>query len=171
MPAKCLRRLNVVIGVFAFGQTIESDPVHTQEQGSARRRFCSRRARWRQRPASWTATAEQRPRLRGHERRRVRRGRLGVTDRLSLIPGLRFNYDQKKVDYDQQVYGGLQTTDPALSAWQRSVLSPQSFVADVDDTNVSGQLTLAFRAPTTSMPMQRTRRLQAGRHQRRRHSE
>ena len=35
-----------------------------------------------------------------------------VTDRLRVLPGLRFNYDQKQVDFDQQVYGGLQTTDP-----------------------------------------------------------
>ena len=30
-----------------------------------------------------------------------------LTDRLRLLPGLRFNYDQKDVDFDQQIYGGL----------------------------------------------------------------
>ena len=50
-----------------------------------------------------------------------------VTDRLRLLPGLRFNYDQKDVDFDQQVYGGLQTTDPALIALQRSILAPQAY--------------------------------------------
>ena len=69
-----------------------------------------------------------------------------VTDRLRLLPGLRFNYDQKDVDFDQQVYGGLQTTDPALIALQRSVLAPQAYTADVDDTNLSGQLTVAYQA-------------------------
>ena len=64
-----------------------------------------------------------------------------LTDRLRLLPGLRFNYDQKDVDFDQQIYGGLQTTDPALIALQRSILAPQRYVADVDDTNLSGQLT------------------------------
>ena len=48
-------------------------------------------------------------------------------------------------DFDQQVYGGLQTTDPALIALQRSILAPQAYTADVDDTNVSGQATLAYR--------------------------
>ena len=67
-----------------------------------------------------------------------------VTDRLRLLPGLRFNYDRKDVDFDQQVYGGLQTTDPALIALQRSVLAPQTYTADVDDTNLSGQITLAY---------------------------
>ncbi len=67
-----------------------------------------------------------------------------VTDRLRLLPGLRFNYDKKDVDFDQQVYGGLQTTDPALIALKLSVLAPQTYSADVDDTNLSGQITLAY---------------------------
>jgi len=70
---------------------------------------------------------------------------LAVTDRLRLLPGLRFNYDQKDVDFDQQIYGGLQTTDPALIALQLSVLAPQQYKADVDDTNLSGQLSAAYR--------------------------
>ena len=68
-----------------------------------------------------------------------------VSRRLRLLPGLRFNYDQKDVVFDQQVYGGLQTTDAALIALQRSILAPQSYTADVDDTNLSGQMTAAYR--------------------------
>ena len=68
-----------------------------------------------------------------------------ITDRLRVLPGLRFNYDQKAVDYDTQIYGGLQTTNPALIALQRSILAPQAYQADVDDTNVSGQLTVAYQ--------------------------
>ena len=49
------------------------------------------------------------------------------------------------MDFDQQVYGGLQTTDPALIALQRSVLAPQAYKADVDDTNLSGQMTVAYK--------------------------
>src|SRR6185436_12502696 len=55
------------------------------------------------------------------------------------------NYDQKSADYDQQVYGGLQTTNPALIALKLSVLAPQAYTADVDDTNTSGQLTVAYK--------------------------
>ena len=62
-----------------------------------------------------------------------------------MLPGLRLNYDSKKVNFDQQVYGGLQTTDPALIALQLSVLAPQAYTADVDDTNLSGQFTGAYR--------------------------
>lgn len=67
-----------------------------------------------------------------------------MTDRLRVLPGLRLNYDEKSVDYDAQVYGGLQTSNPALIALQRSVLAPLAYQASADDTNVSGQLTLAY---------------------------
>src|SRR5690606_24310703 len=63
-----------------------------------------------------------------------------------LIPGLRFNYDQKEVDFDQQVEGGLDTTDPALIALQHSILTPQAYEAAIDDANVSGQVSLAYQA-------------------------
>ena len=68
-----------------------------------------------------------------------------IGDRLRVLPGLRVNYDRKRVDFDQQVYGGLQTTDPVLLALQRSILAPQAYKADVDDTNTSGQITAAYR--------------------------
>ena len=61
------------------------------------------------------------------------------------MPGLRFNYDKKNVDYNRVTYGGLQTTDPALLALKAQVYTPQAFKADVDDTNTSGQLTFQFR--------------------------
>src|SRR5205085_2699994 len=74
-------------------------------------------------------------------------GQIGwtVTDRLRVLPGLRFNHDQKRVDFDQRVYGGLQTTDPALLALQRSIFAPQAYTADVADNNLSGQITAAYK--------------------------
>ena len=53
------------------------------------------------------------------------------------------------MDFDQQVYGGLQTTNPALIALQRSILAPQAYTADVDDTNLSGQITVAYKVATS----------------------
>jgi iron complex outermembrane receptor protein len=61
------------------------------------------------------------------------------------VAGLRLNYDSKDVNFDQQVYGGLQTTDPALVALKLSVLAPQAYVADVDDTNLSGTVHGAYQ--------------------------
>ncbi len=64
---------------------------------------------------------------------------------LHVLPGLRFNYDEKDVNYDRVAAGGLQTTDPALLALKNSVYSSQSYVADADETNLTYQLTLAYR--------------------------
>jgi len=139
-------RVNFVAGGFAFHQTIDSSPSFRQEQGSAAARFLLA-------PTPAAATPGL---LDGYGfNQYVKYGNtsaavfgqvdLAVTDRLRLLPGLRFNYDQKDVDFDQQIYGGLQTTDPALIALQLSVLAPQQYKADVDDTNLSGQLSAAYR--------------------------
>jgi iron complex outermembrane recepter protein len=137
--------VNVVLGAFVFHQAINSDPSFEQEQGAAAARFLLA-------PSANAATPGL---LDGYGfNQYVRYGNTSaatfgqvewsVTDRLRILPGLRFNYDQKDVDFDQQIYGGLQTTNPALIALQQSVLAPQKYQADVDDTNLSGQLTAAY---------------------------
>jgi iron complex outermembrane recepter protein len=138
--------LNVVAGGFVFYQTLKPAPYHTQEQGSAAWRFL----------LTPTAAAATPGLLDGYGQHiefdfdtlsAAVFGQLewAVNDRLRVLPGLRVNYDQKNLDYDQQVYGGLQTTDPALVALQRSVLSPLTYQADVADTDVSGQFTAAYQ--------------------------
>ncbi|MFN7057006.1 TonB-dependent receptor, partial [Hyphomonas sp.] len=137
-------RLGFVAGVFAFCQTIDSTGL--QEQGSAA-------ARWLLNPSSagWDTPGllegyGQTSDIQSENTSAALFGQLEwrVTDRLRLLPGLRLNYDEKSVDYDAQVFGGLQITDPALIALQRSVLAPLNYQASTDDTNVSGQITLAY---------------------------
>jgi iron complex outermembrane receptor protein len=143
-------KVNVVGGVFFFRQALDSDPSFKQEQGSAAARFLLA-------PTANSATPGL---LDGYgfnqhlEFRNTSAAVFGqfewlVSDRLRVLPGLRYNYDQKNVDFDQQVYGGLQTTNPALIALQRSIFAPQAYTADVDDTNLSGQITSAFKVTTT----------------------
>lgn len=69
-----------------------------------------------------------------------------VTKGLHVLPGIRFNYDEKDVVYDRTAYGGLQTTDPALLALKNQVYTSQSYVADADENNFTYQLTLAYKA-------------------------
>ena len=137
---------NYVVGVFAFHQSIDSDPSFVQEQGSAAARFLLA-------PGAAAATPGL---LDGYGyRQAVRYGNTSaatfgqlewaITDRVRVLPGLRVNYDTKNVDFNQQVYGGLQTTDPVLIALQQSVLAPQAYTADVGRTNLSGDVTLAYR--------------------------
>jgi iron complex outermembrane receptor protein len=139
-------RLNLVAGVFAFHQTLDSDSSFRQEHGSAAARFLLA-------PTPQAATPGL---LDGYgfaqyvhfdNLSAATYGQLEwrVTDRLRILPGLRVNYDDKSVDFDQQVSGGLQTTDPALLALQRSIFAPQAYTADVDDANVSGQISAAYK--------------------------
>ena len=61
------------------------------------------------------------------------------------MPGLRFNYDKKDVDYKRETYGGLQTTDPALLALKNALYTNQAFNFSVNENNFSGQVTLAYK--------------------------
>ena len=141
-------RLSGVAGVFLIGQDLKTDPVHTEESGADQWRFSQ----------STTSTAWKTPGLLDgygiHTTSRLETfgaavfGQLDwtITDRLHLLPGIRYNYDKKDVDYDRKTYGGLQTNDPALIAIKRSVYTDQAFTANVDEGNFSGQLTLSFKA-------------------------
>jgi len=142
-------RVHFVAGVFAFNQALDSDPAFKQEQGAAAARFLL--------APSALATPElldgygvnQSLTYRNTSAAAFGQIEWALTDRLSVLPGLRFNYDRKKADYDQQVYGGLATTDPAQIALKLSVLAPQAYAADVDDTNTSGQFTAAYKVSRT----------------------
>jgi iron complex outermembrane receptor protein len=140
------RRFNVVAGAFLFRQALDSDPSFKQEQGSAAARFLLA-------PGANAATLglldgygfDQTLEFRNVSAALFGQAEWSITDWLRVLPGLRLNYDQKQVDFNQTIYGGLQTTNPALIALQRSILAPQTYSADVDDTNLSGQLTVAAR--------------------------
>ena len=62
-----------------------------------------------------------------------------------VLPGVRLNYDEKKIDFKRITYGGLETTDAALLALKKTVYSDQEFNASIDDTNFSGNLTFAYK--------------------------
>ncbi|MGY4383185.1 iron complex outermembrane receptor protein [Pedobacter sp. UYP24] len=65
-----------------------------------------------------------------------------------VLPGLRFTYDKKDVDYDRTTYGGLQTSDAALLALKSAVYSNQKFNTSIDNNNLSGNITLSYRPNT-----------------------
>ncbi|MFV5703815.1 TonB-dependent receptor [Flavobacterium sp. XS2P12] len=141
-------RLSGVIGVFAIGQDLKTDPYHIEESGVAQWRFSQ----------STTSSLWETPGLFDGYGIRTRStlntfsgavfGQLdwAITDRLHVLPGLRYNYDNKKIDYNRETYGGLQTNDPDLIALKKLVYSDQAFKTSVDDTNFSGNLTLSFKA-------------------------
>ena len=65
-----------------------------------------------------------------------------VTDRFSIQPGLRVNYDKKDGSYVSTVVTG--TGSSTLNGDQRGVLAPQSYTPSFDDWNLSGDVTLAY---------------------------
>ena len=135
--------LDFVLGAYWFNQVVKT--YGQQEQGSAAWRFLLN-------PNAAAATPGlldgygQRTNIGLDHTSAALFGQLNwkVTDRLTITPGLRFNYDDKSGFYNATIYGGLQTADPALIALQRSVLAPQNYAAADDDTNVSGQLTISY---------------------------
>ncbi len=141
-------KLSAVFGVFVFGQNLKSSPDQTEESGSATWRFSQ----------STTSTLWKTPGLFEGYGIKTRQnlntlsaavfGQLDIalTNRLSLMPGVRYNYDSKDIEFSRTTYGGLQTTDPALLALKNLIYTNQSFTADVNDRNFSGQVTLAYKA-------------------------
>jgi iron complex outermembrane recepter protein len=139
--------LSGVIGFFAFQQNIWSDPAQLEEAGSAQWRFSqsSTSPLW-QTPGLLDGYGiSTQPTLESTSEALFGQLDWAITERLSLMPGFRVNRDHKSIDYNRQVYGGLQTTDPELLALKLQVYSPQVFTADVDDRNTSGQLTLQYQ--------------------------
>ncbi|RYC70809.1 MULTISPECIES: TonB-dependent receptor [Spirosoma] len=140
-------RVSGVIGVFAIGQDLKTDPVHTEESGSAQWRFSqsSTSPLWRTPGLLDGFGIRTTSRLKSFGAAVFGQVDWAITDRLHLLPGLRYNYDEKQVDFSRQTYGGLQTTDPALIALKNAVYTNQAFTANVDESNLSGQLTLSYK--------------------------
>jgi iron complex outermembrane receptor protein len=144
-------KISAVIGVYAIQQDLKSSPFHTEESGNAQWRFSK----------STTSSAWSTPGLfegygiKTNSRLKTFSGAVfgqldwALTSKLHVLPGLRFNYDEKEVDFNRETYGGLQTSNPALIALKKLVYSDQAFKANVSDRNYSGQLTVAYRILNT----------------------
>lgn len=140
-------RLSGVIGVFAIGQDLNTDPYHIEESGNAQWRFAQSTS-----SSLWAAPGlfdgygiKTKSNLNTFSGAVFSQLDWEITNRLHLLPGLRYNYDMKKVDYERTTYGGLQTNDPQLIALKKLVYSDQAFKTQVDDTNFSGNLTLSYK--------------------------
>ena len=140
--------LSGVLGLYAIGQELNTDPVHTEESGATQWRFSQNSTN----PLWQTPGLLDGYGIRTTSKLNTFSGALfgqldwGITERLHLLPGIRLNYDDKRVDFDRKTYGGLQTDDPELLALKRLIYSDQSFVADVENFSLSGQLTLSYKA-------------------------
>lgn len=141
-------KLSGVVGVFLIGQDLQTDPFHIEESGSAQWRFSqsTTSAKWKTPGLFEGFGIKTNSRLQSFGAAVFGQLDWAITERLHVLPGLRFNYDKKEVKYDRTTYGGLQTTDPDLLALKALVYTDQQFDANVDENNFSGQLTVAYKA-------------------------
>jgi iron complex outermembrane receptor protein len=134
--------LDFVVGAFAFDQTLHTSGV--QQQGSAA-------SRWLLNPSS--ANANNPAVLNGltstnailfSNTSLAAFGQMTwhVTDRLSLQPGIRVNYDRKSGSYSAVVTTG--TGSMILNSDQRGVLAPQSYSPRFSAWNLSGDFTASY---------------------------
>lgn len=139
--------LSGVIGTFIIGQDLKTDPFHIEESGAAQWRFSqsSTSALWRTPGLFDGFGIKTNSRLQSLGAAVFGQLDWSIAKKLHLLSGIRYNYDQKKVNFDRQTYGGLQTTDPALIALKNAVYTNQKFDTDVKEGNFSGQLTLSYK--------------------------
>ncbi len=135
--------LSFVLGAFWFEQVAKT--LGRQEQGSAAWRFLLNPNAQAQTPGLLDGYGQKTDILSDHTSAAVfGQVEWKITDKLRLIPGLRFNYDEKNGHYYAVTYGGLQTANVALLALKTSVLAPQSYESSGEDDNISGNITLAY---------------------------
>ena len=141
-------KLTGVFGLFAFSQELNSDPVQIEESGKDQWRFSqsTTSALWKTPGLFDGYGIKTTQKLKAFSGAVFSQVDWSITNKLSLLPGLRFNYDDKSLNFSRLTYGGLQTTDAALIALKKLVYTDQVFDAQTDNTNFSGQLTLAYKA-------------------------
>ncbi|GAB3951423.1 TonB-dependent receptor [Spirosoma harenae] len=141
-------RLSGVVGFFGLWQDLQSDPVQTEEAGSAQWRFAqsSTSPLWRTAGLFDNFGIRTTNRIKSTGLAVFGQVDWAVADKFHILPGIRYNYDKKIANYKRETYGGLQTTDPALLALKNGVYTAQAFDTDVSEDNFSGQITLQYRA-------------------------
>lgn len=140
-------KLSGVVGVFYINQEVQTDPVAIEESGSATWRFSQSTTSelWKTPGLFEGYGVRNRFSIKSVSAAAFANLDYEILTGLHLLPGIRFNYDQKDVAYDRTTYGGLQTTDPALLALKSLVYSNQSYVADADENNFTYSLTASYR--------------------------
>lgn len=141
-------RLSGVVGAFYIGQDLKTDPYHIEESGDAQWRFSqnSTSELWATPGLLEGYGIKTKSRLQSSGAAVFGQLDWAITKKLHVLPGLRYNYDKKDVEFDRKTYGGLETDDPALIALKKVVYTDQAFSADGKESNWSGQLTVNYKA-------------------------
>lgn len=146
-------RISGVVGVFALNQSVWSAPVQVEEAGKDQWRFAIDTD-----PAKASATVlnDWKTALIGYGTNTY--NTINSTSAAAFAnvdweifkgfhvqPGIRYNYDQKKMDYAREVYGGPTNPTAAQIAIQKKVYANQAFNTTAENTNLSGILTVSYK--------------------------
>jgi iron complex outermembrane recepter protein len=140
-------KISGVVGAFGLWQDLRTDPVHTEEAGTAQWRFAqsSTSALWKTPGLLDNFGIKTTYGIQSSSVALFAQADWSITEKLHVLPGIRYNKDAKKANYSRVTYGGLQTTDAALLALKNGVYSNQAFDIDAEEDNFSGQLTLQYK--------------------------
>jgi iron complex outermembrane recepter protein len=136
-------RLDYVAGLFYFSQSIDTQGV--QQQGSSA-------SLWLLGPTNGSDPAlldglRSDNDIRYSNKSAALYGKItwNISDRFSIAPGLRVNYDRKDGVYNAIVSGGLPNPTPQQQALKNSVLSSQFYEVDFSDWSLSGDVTMTWK--------------------------
>jgi iron complex outermembrane receptor protein len=137
-----------VVGLFAIQQELSSDPVHREELGPDQWRFVSpnaaSEAQYRTPGVFDGFGTDSSPGLETFSAALFGQLDWRLSERLNLLTGLRVNKDEKDVDFQRTVSGGAPLASAALLALRNAQYSNQAFKASIDDTNVTGTVSLNY---------------------------
>jgi iron complex outermembrane receptor protein len=132
-------RIDYVVGVYGFHQTIDTDGI--QEQGPLASRWLLSGANANDPSILNGLSSSNDIGLRNTSVAAFGQFTWHVTDDFRIQPGLRVNYDKKDGRYIATV---TNATNTPLTAAQLGVLAPQNYEPEFSDTNVSGDLTFSY---------------------------
>jgi iron complex outermembrane recepter protein len=140
-------KISGVVGAFGLWQDLRTDPVHTEEAGIAQWRFAqsSTSPLWKTPGLFDNFGIKTTYGIQSSSVALFAQADWSITEKLHVLPGIRYNKDAKQANYSRVTYGGLQTTDAALLALKNGVYSNQTFDIDASEDNFSGQLTLQYK--------------------------
>jgi iron complex outermembrane recepter protein len=146
-------RLSGVVGLFYIDQEVKING--TEESGSAQWRFSqsSTSTLWRTPGLFEGYGIYTKASIKSQSAAAFANVDWEIAEGFHVLPGIRFNYDKKDVNYNRIAAGGLDTATYAgssadrktLQGFKEGVYSSQAYVADADETNLTYQLTVAYR--------------------------
>jgi iron complex outermembrane recepter protein len=147
-------RLSGVVGLFFIDQEVKING--TEESGSAQWRFSqsSTSALWKTPGLFEGYGIYTKASIKSTSAAAFANIDYEIAKGFHLLPGIRFNYDKKDVNYNRVAAGGLDTATysgttaqkTTLQGFKNGVYTSQSYVADADENNLTYQITLAYKA-------------------------